>query len=189
MKSIVLGGGCFWCTEAVFKMLKGVESVLPGYAIGLGDGLSTEAAEKGEGVRPPTYEEVSTGSSGYAEVVKINYDPSLVSLENLLTVFFASHDPSSLNRQGNDVGTQYRSAIFYYEEEQRVSVEKFITEINSSSAEGRPIVTEVKPLQIFYPAESYHLDYYAHNKDALYCELVINPKLEKVQQKFAELLK
>ncbi len=173
-KTAVLGGGCFWCTEAVFKMLRGVESVLPGYAGGNGK---------------PTYDQVSSGTTGHAEVIEIKYDPSQVTFESLLTVFFASHDPTTLNRQGNDVGTQYRSVIFYSDEDQKNAAEKFIAEINASSKLGKPIVTEIAPLTQFYPAESYHLDYYARNQNQPYCELVINPKLEKVQQKFADLLR
>ncbi len=174
VKTIVLGGGCFWCTEAVFKMLKGVESVLPGYS---------------GGSSKPTYDQVSSGNTGHAEVIEIKYDPTKISFEDLLTVFFASHDPTTLNRQGNDVGTQYRSVIFYTDDAQKKSAEKFIADINDSSKLGKPIVTEVSPLKEFFQAESYHLDYYAKNQGQAYCELVINPKLEKVQQKFADLLK
>jgi len=171
----VLGGGCFWCTEAVFKMLRGVSSVLPGYAGG--DSAS------------PTYEKVSGGNTGHAEVIKIEYDPTHITFEDLLTVFFASHDPSTLNRQGNDIGTQYRSIILYTDEVQKEVAEKFIEDLNASSEEGKPIVTEIKAFDKFFPAETYHVDYYAQNQDAAYCELVINPKLQKVQKKFATLLK
>ena len=170
----IFGGGCFWCTEAVFKSLKGVLSVLPGYAGGEG--------------KNPTYEQVSTGKTGHAEVIKIEYDSNIISYQNLLTVFFATHDPTTLNRQGADVGTQYRSVIFYTTEEQKEEVEKFIAEINNSSKEGSPIVTEIKPLEKFYEAENYHKDYFANNPGNQYCELVINPKLEKVKQKFSELV-
>lgn len=170
----VFGGGCFWCTEAVFKSLKGVLSVLPGYA-----GGKTEN---------PTYSEVSSGKTGHAEVIKIEFDSNLISYENLLTVFFATHDPTTLNRQGADVGTQYRSVIFYTTEEQKEQTENFISEINNSSKEGSPVVTEVKPLERFYEAENYHKDYFANNPGNPYCELVINPKLEKVKQKFSELI-
>ncbi len=176
LKIAVLGGGCFWCTESVFKMLKGVESVLPGYA-------------GGDSTKQPSYEQISSGTTGHAEVIEITYDPSKVTFENLLTVFFASHDPTTLNRQGADVGTQYRSVIFYTDEEQKKSAENFIAELNASSKEGKSIVTEIAPLEKFFPAESYHVDYYARNKDQPYCELVINPKLQKVQEKFADLLK
>lgn len=175
MKSqVVLGGGCFWCVEAVFKMLKGVSKVEPGYA-----GGTTEN---------PTYEEVSSGRTGHAEVISIEYDPAQVSYRDLLTVFFGSHDPTTLNRQGADVGTQYRSIILTTNGEQKEEAEAFIKELNDSSKEGEPIVTEVAPLTKFYPAEDYHRDYYANNPNQGYCQLVINPKLEKVKAKFAELL-
>jgi peptide-methionine (S)-S-oxide reductase len=170
----VLGGGCFWCTEAVFKMLKGIISVDSGYS-----GGKTEN---------PTYEEVSGGMTEHAEVIQIEFDPSLISFRDLLTVFFGTHDPTTPNRQGNDVGTQYRSVIFYTTETQKKEAEDFIKEINESNAEGKPIVTEVVPFNKFYPAEGYHQDYYEKNPSNRYCEIIINPKLEKVQQKFAELL-
>ncbi len=174
-EAIVFGGGCFWCTEAIFKMLKGVISVQPGYA---------------GGFRPnPTYEEVCSGKTGYAEVIKIEYDSAQISFEKLLIVFFSAHNPTTLNRQGADVGTQYRSAIFYTINAQKTEAEEFIKKINESSAEGAPVVTEIKPLDKFYPAEDYHKDYYAKNKSASYCQTVINPKLEKVKEKFAELLR
>jgi peptide-methionine (S)-S-oxide reductase len=170
----VFGGGCFWCTEAVFKMLKGVSSVLPGYA---------------GGTKPnPTYDEVCGGSTGHAEVIKIEFDPAQVHFRDLLTVFFGSHDPTTRNRQGNDVGTQYRSIILYSTEDQKRIAEDFIKEINASSEEGKPIVTEIEPLKTFYGAENYHRDYYARNKNQPYCEVIINPKLQKVQEKFAHLL-
>lgn len=174
-EKIIFGGGCFWCTEAVFKMLRGVVSVMPGYAGGT--------------TKNPTYESVCNGNTGHAEVIQIEFDPSTIKFRDLLTVFFASHDGSTVNRQGNDIGTQYRSVIFYTTEAQKTESEKFITELNTSSPDGKPIVTEVKPLDIFYPAESYHQDYYARNKGEGYCEVIINPKLEKVQKQFAELLK
>ncbi len=174
----VFGGGCFWCVEAVFKMLKGVCSVLPGYAGG-------NSSANGEN---PTYDSVSSGNTGHAEVIRIEYDSSKILYKDLLTVFFASHDPTTINRQGNDIGTQYRSVIFYTTEEQKEQAENFISEINNSSKEGSPIVTEVKPLVKFYEAENYHKDYFANNKNNPYCELVINPKLEKVKQKFSELI-
>jgi peptide-methionine (S)-S-oxide reductase len=174
METAVFGGGCFWCTEAVFKMLAGVESVEPGYA-----GGRTEN---------PTYEEVSSGRTGHVEVVQVVYDSAQVSYRTLLTIFFASHDPTTENRQGNDVGPQYRSAVFYTTPAQRAEAESFIHELNDSSADGEPIVTSVEPLEKFYQAEDYHRDYYARNTSAGYCQVVINPKLEKVKEKFAELL-
>ncbi|MSU54278.1 MAG: peptide-methionine (S)-S-oxide reductase [Candidatus Staskawiczbacteria bacterium] len=159
-QAIVLGGGCFWCTEAVFKMLKGVVSVESGYA-----------------------------GEPRAEVIKIEYDSAKIPLQTLLTVFFASHDPTTKDRQGNDVGPEYRSIILYSTEEQKQICEKFIQELNGSSELGAPITTEVKSLEIFYPAEDYHKNYYENNKGQAYCQVVINPKLRKVQEKFAQLLK
>ena len=173
-ETIVFAGGCFWCTEAVFKMLKGVTSVLPGYSGGT--------------VENPTYEQVSGGNTGHAEGVEIKYDQSLVSLRSLLIVFFGSHNPTTRNRQGNDVGTQYRSIIFYTTPSQKLEIEKFIKEINDSNKLGKPVVTEVEKLKKFYVAENYHQDYFANNNGNPYCEIVINPKLEKVQKEFANLL-
>ncbi len=171
----VFGGGCFWCTEAVFKMLRGVSSVLPGYAGGT--------------TKNPTYDEVSTGKTGHAECTKVEFNPKEIVYKDLLTVFFGSHDPTTLNRQGNDVGNQYRSVIFYTTEGQKTEALNFIKDLNESNKEGRSIVTEVMPLDVFYVAENYHQDYYAKNKDAPYCEIVINPKLEKVVKNFEYLLK
>lgn len=175
METIVFGGGCFWCTEAVFAMLRGVASVEPGYT--------------GGSTKNPTYEQVCTGTTGHAEVTKIVYDPAKIQFNDLLTVFFATHDPSQLNRQGNDVGTEYRSAIFYTTPEQKTAALKMIAEIDASSIEGGKVVTEVTPLDVFYPAEEYHKNYFARNPEQGYCQIVINPKVEKVQAKFAELLK
>jgi len=170
---IVFGGGCFWCTEAIFKMLKGVESVTPGYT--------------GGSVANPTYEQVCSGETGHAEAVLITYDPSLVKFEDLLTVFFGTHDPTTPNRQGSDVGTQYRSSIFYSTPDQKELAENFIKELNSREG-GAPIITEVSALTTFYSAEDYHKDYFSNHAYAPYCQVVINPKLEKVQEKFANLL-
>ena len=175
MITAVFGGGCFWCTEAVFTMLRGVSSVLPGYA-----GGATEN---------PTYEQVCEGNTGHVEVVRVEYDPSIVQYRDLLTVFFGSHDPTTKNRQGNDVGTQYRSVIFYTTPEQKSEAEKFIQEINASNKEGAVIVTDVESLKKFYVAENYHRDYFAKNPGNPYCERIINPKLEKVKEHFADLLK
>lgn len=175
MKAIVMGGGCFWCTEAVFKMLKGVLSASPGYA--------------GGEIENPTYEKVSSGKSGHAEVIKIEYDENILSLDKILTVFFATHDPTTVNRQGADIGEQYRSVIFYTDEIQKDICLEFIKKINDSSKYGKEIVTEVKPLEKFYSAENYHHDYYSKNEQAPYCQIVINPKLEKVQKEFGDLLK
>ncbi len=173
-QTAVFGGGCFWCTEAVFKMMKGVSSVLPGYAGGT--------------VANPTYEQVCDGTTGHAEVVKIEYDPSLVKYEDLFTVFMGSHDPTTLNRQGNDIGTQYRSVVFYTTPEQKDIAERYIKDANASNEMGVPIVTTVEPLDTFYEAEDYHKDYYSNHENAGYCIAVINPKLEKVQAKYANLL-
>lgn len=171
----IFGGGCFWCTEAVFKMLKGVDKVLPGYSGG-------QSAN-------PTYIQICTGTTGHAEVIYIEYDPKQVSFTTLLTVFFGSHDSTTRNRQGNDVGTQYRSAIFYVDDAQKVEAEAFIATIDASNEKGAPVVTTLEPFAVFYEAENYHHDYYTNHKDQGYCQVVINPKLEKVQHQFAELLK
>ena len=173
--SVVFGGGCFWCTEAVFKMLNGVTSVMPGYA--------------GGSTPNPTYEAVSSGRTGHAEVTRIEYDSAQVSFKTLITVFFATHDPTTLNRQGSDIGTQYRSIILYTTPAQKEEAEAFIREVEESTKEGNHVVTEVKPLTEFYEAENYHKDYFARNPEAAYCNLIISPKVEKVQKKFAELLK
>ncbi len=174
METIVFGGGCFWCTEAVFKSLKGVTSVEPGYSGGT--------------LQNPTYEQVCTGTTGHAEVTKIIFDPKIISSKELLTVFFATHDPTTLNRQGNDIGTQYRSVVFYTTQEQKDTAHKLIAEIDTSTS-GDRVTTEVVPLDVFYPAEDYHKDYFQKNPDRAYCQIIINPKLEKVQKEFARLLK
>jgi peptide-methionine (S)-S-oxide reductase len=173
-ETAVFGGGCFWCTEAVFTMLRGVLSVEPGYAGGT--------------KKDPTYEEVSSGKTGHAEVIHIGYNPSEVSYRDLLTVFFGSHDPTTMNRQGADAGEQYRSIVLTTSDEQKREAEAFIKELNDSSEMGAPIVTEVKLLDKFYDAEDYHKNYFRDNPDQGYCRLVINPKLDKVKAKFAELL-
>lgn len=172
-QEIVFGGGCFWCTEAVFKMLNGISSAIPGYSGG----------EKPN----PTYSEVSSGNTGYVEVVKIQYDPEIITFNDLLTVFFATHNPTTINRQGNDVGTQYNSRIFYTTEYQKEESQRFINDLNSKN-EGDRIVTQVLPLDKFYPAEDYHKNYFERHPNDSYCELVINPKLEKVQKDFSNLL-
>ncbi len=174
-ETIIFGGGCFWCTEAVFQILRGVISVESGYA--------------GGNMPNPTYEAICNGDTGHAEVIKIEYQPDIIPLETLLTVFFASHDPTTKNRQGNDVGTQYRSIILCDREEQKIIAENFINNLNNYSKKGDPIVTEVKMLEKFYPAEDYHKNYYENNKNQSYCQVIINPKLAKVQKDFAELLK
>lgn len=164
-KSIVLGGGCFWCTEACLVLVDGVLRATAGYA-----GGTTE---------DPTYEEVSAGGTGHAEVVEVEYDPSVVDLEEILDVFFASHDPTSLNRQGADVGTQYRSIVLCDDEEQRAVVEARIAKLQRSYS--RPVVTEVAELERFYPAEEHHQQYYARNPGQGYCRVVIAPKVEKIR--------
>ena len=171
----VFGGGCFWCTEAVFKSLKGVISVMPGYT--------------GGRTLSPSYEQVSGGNTGHVESIKIEFDPAAISYDDLLTVFFNTHDPTTFNRQGNDVGEQYASVVFYANEEQKVKSEAMIAKLNESKAYESPVITEVRPLGEFYPAEDYHHDYYEAHKDAPYCQIVIAPKLEKLQKRFAELLK
>jgi len=168
----VFGGGCFWCTEAVFQDLKGVISVTSGYA---------------GGTTPnPTYESVSSGKSGHAEVIKIEFDPAQINFTDLLTVFFATHDPTTMNRQGNDTGPQYRSIVLYSTDQQKAEAEKYIQDLKS---DGLDVVTEVKSFERFYPAEEYHRNYYKNNSDAPYCQVVIEPKLQKVQEKFYALLK
>jgi peptide-methionine (S)-S-oxide reductase len=171
----VFGGGCFWCTEAVFKMMKGVSSVVPGYAGGT--------------VPNPTYDQVCSGTTGHAECVKIEYDPAQVKYRDLLLVFFGSHDPTTVNRQGADVGTQYRSVIFYTSPEQKAAAELMIMDINLASDKGPKVVTDLEPLETFYEAENYHHDYFERNPENSYCSIIINPKLEKVQKEFAALLK
>lgn len=173
-KTAVFANGCFWCTEAVFSMLKGVKSVLPGYTGGKTDN--------------PTYESVSNGNTGHAEAIQIEYDPSIISYDDLLAVFFNTHDPTTLNRQGNDIGTQYRSAIFYVDEEQKEKAERLVKELNDSEAYDKPVVTEVKQLIKFYKSEEYHREYYKNNKNQPYCQLVIAPKLEKLQERFGKLI-
>ena len=170
-----LAGGCFWCLEAVFDELKGVESVESGYS--------------GGHVQSPSYAQVCNGDTGHAEVVQITFNPQLLSLRDLLTVFFTVHDPTTLNRQGNDVGTQYRSAIFYHNEEQKKIAEAVIQEIGAEKIWDDPIVTEVKPFDQFYVAEDYHQEYYKNNSFQPYCRIVIAPKVAKFRHKFAERLK
>lgn len=174
MKQIVFGGGCFWCTEAVFQMLKGVIKVESGYAGG-------ELAN-------PSYERVSEGNTGHAEVIRVTYDPAIITLEDLLTVFFGSHDPTTPNRQGNDVGEQYRSVIFYGDESERQVAKKLISDVDASLTDGTHVVTQLLPLTNFYPAETYHANYFKQNKSAPYCQLIIEPKVEKVRKRFAELV-
>ncbi len=174
-QTIVFGGGCFWCVEAVFQRLKGVSSVLSGYA--------------GGETKNPNYYSVSGGNTGHAEVIQVVYDPQVVSFEVLLSVFFAFHDPTTLNRQGNDMGTQYRSAIFYTTENQKQEAEKFIQKLEEEKTFANKIVTEIKQLDTFYEAESYHKNYYDNNQDQPYCQIMIDPKIAKLRSKFSHLLK
>lgn len=175
----VFGGGCFWCTEAVLKQLKGVVDVTPGYA---GGPLPS-------GGENPTYEQVASGDTGHAEVVKIEFDPDKISYRDLLTVFFASHDPTTPNRQGADIGPQYRSIILTASDEQRQQAEDFIQEINTSDMSAEEVVTEVKPLDAFYEAEEEHRDFYDRNQSYGYSVAVISPKLKKVREQFKNLIK
>ena len=170
-----LGTGCFWCTEAVFQQLKGVLKVTSGYSGG---------AEVN-----PTYKDVSTGTTGHAEVIQIVFDPAEISFDDLLEVFWQTHDPTNLNRQGNDVGPQYRSAIFYHDAEQKAKAEKYKKELNESGAWDKPVVTEISPYTAFYKAEDYHQDYYNNNGSQPYCYYVIRPKLEKFQKVFKSKLR
>lgn len=170
-----LGGGCFWCLEAVYQQLDGVERVVSGYA--------------GGHVENPTYEQVCGKKTGHAEVVQVTFDPSRVSYRDVLEVFFSIHDPTTKDRQGNDVGPQYRSVIFYHDEEQRMTAEALIAELTAEHAFDSPIVTEIKPLDRFYIAEQYHQNYFAQNSSQSYCAYVISPKLTKFRQKFAERLR
>lgn len=171
----VFGGGCFWCTEAVFDELRGVQSVVSGYA--------------GGSTKNPTYEQVCMGTTGHAEVIKIDFDPTQVSFRDLMTVFFATHDPTTLNRQGNDAGTQYRSAIFYADESQKAEAAAFIKELDEAKTFKNSIVTTLEPLTDFYPAEDYHQKFYANNPYQPYCQYLIPPKLSKLHKQFAALLK
>lgn len=171
----VFGGGCFWCTEAVFDELRGVRSVVSGYT--------------GGATKNPTYEQVCSGGTGHAEAIKIEFDPSALSFRDLLTVFFATHDPTTLNRQGNDVGTQYRSAVFYADEEQKQEAAAFIKELDDAKTFRNAIVTTLEPLAEFYPAEDYHQKFYANNPYQPYCQYMIPPKLNKLRKQFTELLK
>lgn len=175
LESIILGGGCFWCTEAVFQRLKGVEKVVSGYAGGI--------------VEEPTYRQICTGATGHAEVIQVFFDPGKVSLEQLLEIFWATHDPTTLNRQGADVGPQYRSAIFYLNEEQKQISEKMKKELNKASVFDSPIVTEITAFTNFYPAENYHQDYYNLNGMQPYCQFVVRPKVEKLKKFFADRMK
>ena len=170
-----LGGGCFWCTEAIFNELRGVEKVESGYS--------------GGSVEKPSYEDVCTGTTGHAEVIQITFDPHIISYRDLLQVFFTLHDPTTLNRQGADVGTQYRSAIFYHDEAQRKVAQDVIREVGTSKIWKKPVVTEAAPFKAFYKAEDYHQEYFQKNKNSGYCQVVIAPKIVKLREHYREKLK
>lgn len=175
LQTTTLGAGCFWCVEAIFERLKGVHKVTSGYAGGT--------------VENPTYEQVCTGTTGHAEAVQIEFDPEEISFEELLTVFWRTHDPTTLNRQGNDVGTQYRSVIFYHDDEQKKIAEKSKQKTDASDLWPDPIVTEITPFTNFYKAEDYHQEYFENNSTQPYCRVVIDPKVRKFQKQFKDRLK
>jgi peptide-methionine (S)-S-oxide reductase len=170
-ETATLGGGCFWCLEAVYQELEGVISVTSGYM--------------GGHVDNPTYDQVCGGGTGHVEVTQLVFDPAVVSFRDILNVFFTIHDPTSLDRQGNDVGTQYRSAIFYHSEEQKRVAEEAIEELNLEGIRSKPIVTEVRPAETFYPAEDYHQEYFSNNPNQPYCSYIVAPKVKKFREKFA----
>lgn len=170
-ETATLANGCFWCTEAIFKRLKGVLSVIPGYSGGEREN--------------PSYEQVSTGATGHAEAIQITFDPSIISFDKILEIFWHTHNPTTLNQQGNDVGTQYRSAIFYHDEKQKEIAEKSKESFATSGTYKDPIVTEIVPFKAFYEAENYHKDYYEHNKNKPYCTFVISPKVSKLLKEFS----
>jgi len=175
LETITVGGGCYWCVEAVYENLNGVKSVVSGFS--------------GGKVANPTYEEVCTGTTGHAEVVQITYDKNVTNINEIFQVFFTVHDPTTLNRQGADVGTQYRSVIFYKNEEQKKAAQSIIAELNKAKVYDSPIVTKVEPFTKFYKAEDYHQNYYANNKNQPYCKMVIQPKMAKFEKVFKDKLK
>jgi len=175
LETITLGGGCYWCVEAVYEQLDGVKSVVSGFS--------------GGKVANPTYEEVCTGETGHAEVVQITYDKNVTDINEIFKIFFTVHDPTTLNRQGADVGTQYRSVIFYKNEEQKKAAQSIIADLNKAKVYSNPIVTKVEPFKVFYKAKDYHQNYYANNKNQPYCKMVIQPKLEKFEKVFKDKLK
>jgi peptide-methionine (S)-S-oxide reductase len=175
METAIFGGGCFWCTEAIFQKLKGVQTVTSGYAGGT--------------VANPSYERVSMGSTGHAEVIKIEFDPNIISYEDLLDIFWHVHDPTTLNKQGNDVGTQYRSIILYTSEDQRRKAERSLSKMSQSGEFSKPIVTEIKQLDTFYDAETYHKNYFENNTLQPYCQVVIAPKLAHFLEKYSSKVK
>lgn len=174
LETITLGSGCFWCTEAMFQNLRGVKSAVSGYS--------------GGHLPNPNYEQICTGNTGHAEVVQVTFDPNVISLADILRVFWRTHDPTTPNRQGHDVGTQYRSAIFYHHDQQRDIAEQYKAQLDKSGAFDAPIVTEITKFEKFYPAEKYHQKYFDLNPDQGYCQMVIRPKVEKFNKEFAELI-
>lgn len=173
-QTATLANGCFWCTEAVFKRIKGIISVLPGYTGGKREN--------------PSYQQVSTGATGHAEAIQVKFDADTISYDTILDIFFATHNPTTLNQQGADIGTQYRSAIFYHNPEQKQAAENKIQELTESKKYESPIVTEVTAYSIFYPAEDYHFDFYDRNQNYPYCRVVIDPKIKKLMQEFAPVI-
>jgi peptide-methionine (S)-S-oxide reductase len=169
-----LASGCFWCSEAVFKRIKGVKNVLPGYSGGT--------------TKNPSYDEVCRGKTGHAEAVQIEFDPAVISFEKVLDIFFHTHNPTTLNRQGNDVGTQYRSAIFYHNQKQKETAEKLIADLEKEGLFTDPIVTEISPLKNFYVAEDYHKNYYENNRNAPYCNIVIDPKMNSLLLRYRNMI-
>ena len=173
-ETATLANGCFWCSEAIFKRLKGVKSVVPGYSGGI--------------VKDPSYDQVCTGKTGHAESIQIEFDPEVISYEKILDIFWHTHDPTTLNRQGNDVGPQYRSAIFYHSQEQKKIAEKLKEELEKEGVFKAPIVTEISPFRNFYVAEDYHKNYYENNQDVPYCNFVISPKVRKLLMKYGNVI-
>lgn len=174
MEKIILAGGCFWCTEAIFLKLKGVESVVSGYANGKGEN--------------PTYEEVSTGETGFAEAIEVTFDENIIDLKIILDVFFNTHDPTTLNRQGNDIGTQYRSGVYLINEEHEAIIREIIEDLKIKNQFKDPIVTEVEKLVNFYPAEDYHKNFYENNRNYPYCRIIIDPKVKELINNYSEYL-
>jgi peptide-methionine (S)-S-oxide reductase len=174
-EKIVLAGGCFWCIEAVFQRLEGVQSVVAGYT--------------GGAIKNPAYREICNGNTGHAEAIEISFDPMVISIDTLFEVFFATHDPTTLNRQGNDVGTQYRSAIFYSNEKQKEKGKAFIKLLSENNVFPDPIVTQLEPLDVFYKAGEDHQNYYNNNSQQSYCQFIIVPKIEKIKKFYSEKLK
>ena len=174
LETATFASGCFWCSEAVFQQLRGVKSVVSGYSGGLAEN--------------PTYEQVCSGTTGYAEAIQVKFDPAVISYPDLLQVFWQSHDPTTLNRQGNDIGTQYRSAVYYHNDQQRKQAEEYKQQLDASQTFRGPIVTEITQFTNFIPAEKYHQDYYQQNPNQGYCQYVIRPKVEKFRKQFANLL-